>query len=642
MNLLDRLHQRTASNSFKPSVAISESPKKIEVPSSTSGRAVGNSQDLERILALPRRPRPSPSEFDLLQTKWTSRLGKKRTNPCTCATYKRKCADRLLPVQAWALEEMSLYGGLLGPIEVGGGKTLLDLLAAMVVPDCKVAVLLIPPNLRAQLDTDWEFYDQHWVLPNRGGGRWFIPGRPVLHVLAYSELSSASNSARLSELRPDLIVADEAHNVRNGASSRGKRFNRYFTEHPDVRLTAWSGTLTKKSLRDYASLAKNSLKQGSPVPLNYQAVEEWAGALDPIQIGYMPTPPGALMKLCAPGENAMEGFSRRLLETPGVVSSPSEGFTEVKLTFLSRPLTAPKTVLDAYQNLQRTWQRPDGEELQSGLDVARCAREIGSGLYNHWIWPRKEPVDVRTKWLEVRKRWHSEVRERLKHSKEFLDSPLLAEKAAIRWHMGYTHIERDGDGNEIRRTEYPAHTKHGPKVVWPSTEWPEWHKVCDTAKPETEAVWIDDFMVKDAAAWGREHVGIIWYEHPDFGVAVAKLGGFVFYGPGDEANEAIRHERGDRTIVASILSHGEGKNLQPFFKNLVCQPPSDGARWEQLLGRTHRRGQLAPEVLVYVYRHTAPMIEALEKAQALGGHITNTFKGKQRLLTADTKGIVNG
>jgi hypothetical protein len=55
-------------------------------------------------------------------------------------------------------------------------NTLLDLLSALVVPNVKSAVLLIPPNLKRQLlDVDWEFYGQHWLLPNLAGGRWFYP-----------------------------------------------------------------------------------------------------------------------------------------------------------------------------------------------------------------------------------------------------------------------------------------------------------------------------------------------------------------------------------------------------------------------------------------------------------------------------------
>jgi hypothetical protein len=62
-----------------------------------------------------------------------------------------------------------------GPIGVGHGKTLLDLLTPMVVP-CRVAVLLLPSKLKKQLlESDWHFYGQHWKLPNLAGSRWQHP-----------------------------------------------------------------------------------------------------------------------------------------------------------------------------------------------------------------------------------------------------------------------------------------------------------------------------------------------------------------------------------------------------------------------------------------------------------------------------------
>src|SRR5690606_1265014 len=126
---------------------------------------------------------------------------------CECVTkYKRKCCADLLPTQAWALHEIREVEGLLGPIGVGHGKTLLDLLAAMVLRKCSTAVLLLPPNLKSQLlDVDWHFYGQHWKLPNLAGERWLVPERPTLHVVAFSELSGSRATDLLHRLRPDAV-----------------------------------------------------------------------------------------------------------------------------------------------------------------------------------------------------------------------------------------------------------------------------------------------------------------------------------------------------------------------------------------------------------------------------------------------------
>lgn len=575
-----------------------------------TGRPVSDSRDLQRVLELPSREKPDTAA---LAAALTARLSKGVVAPaCICQSrFHRPCADKLKSIQAWGLHEAETVGGVLGPIGVGDGKTLLNLLTPMVMPKCKTALLLIPPDLKAQLlEVDWPFYEQHWHLPNLTTGRWHAPGRPYLHVVAFSELSSAKATDLLERINPDLIVVDEAHNLRSRGAARTKRFLRYMHGHQGVRLCAWSGTLTSKSLKDYAHLAALALGDKAPVPLVWPTVEEWASAIDPAED--FPAPIGKLAALCKPGEHIHEGFQRRLRSSYGVVASGTEQNCNASIVVRERPFKVPAAVEDALKKLRASWDRPDGEALVSGLDVARCARELAAGFFYRWRWPRKEPEEVRERWLTVRANWHRELREKLKHSREHLDSPLLLAKAAIRFHEGY-------------RGELPT---------WCAEWWPEWVKVRDTAKPETETVWVDDSLAKDAAEWLKNQTGICWYEHDAFGRKVAELSGAPLYGPGEEASSEILKERGDRSIVASIRSHNKGKNLQMFSRNLVANPPGDGATWEQLVGRTHRTGQQADEVTVSVYRHTQEYREALDKARELASYIAGTMGGTQKLLRA--------
>lgn len=595
---------------------------------STGQDSVGDSRDLARVYELPRRPRPSTkAEFDAFRKEFEFL---KRPNPnCCCRSrFGRACALELRDTQAWTLHEMRQAGGLLGAIPVGDGKTLLDLLSAMVIPGCKVAVLLIPPSLREQmLQVDWEFYYQHWQLPNLGDGAWFDPKKPMLHVKAYSELSSAKNSNMLDLIKPDLVIADEAQALRNSNAARTKRFRRYFSAAPNTRFCAWSGTLTTRSLRDYAHLSNLALKEGSPTPLHWPTVEEWAGALDPSD---WPTGIGKLAKFCTEGEHVRDGFRRRFEETPGVVAPRFGQDCPASLNITRRVVSVPVAIDDHLHKLFGTWERPDGELLVSALDVHRCAKEISSGFYYHWIWPKGESLEVQKKWKQVRKEWHAEMREKLKHSREFMDSPLLITKAAIRWHEGYVHVDHETG----QRTEVPKHTAHGPLPTWEAENWLEWRAVRDTADPATEGVWIDEFLARDAAEFGRESPCIIWTEHDCFGRRVAQLAGCPYYGSGPDASADILRERGERTIVASIRAHGTGKNLQCFSRNLFSNLPSDAATWEQAIGRTHRPGQLSDEVNIAVYQHTAPVIEAFSKAKMLAEYMQDTMGGRQKLLAA--------
>lgn len=601
------------------------------IRSSCSG-AVENSRDLARVLELPRRSRPGPEQIEQFRSRF-KHLHKANPN-CVCRSkFKRRCADSLLTLQAWGLAEIADHRGLLGAIPVGEGKTLLDLLGAMVLPECHVAVLLIPPNLREQLlNEDWEFYSQHWVLPNLANGTTFIPGRPYLHVKGYSELSSAKNTNMLELIKPDLVIADEAQNLRNSNAARTKRFRRYFSAHPETRFCAWSGTLTTRSLKDFAHLSNLALKNGSPTPLDWSTIEEWAGALDPSD---WPTGIGALAKFCRAGEHVRDGYRRRFEETAGVISAPAAMNCGASLEIISRSVSTPSVIHDKLQALYNTWERPDGELLVSALDVHRCAKEISAGFYYHWIWPRNEPKPVQDQWKKVRKEWHAEMREKLKHSREFMDSPLLLTKAALRWHEGYTHVDHETSQRQV----IPPHSRSGPLPVWDAETWPEWKVTRNTADPETEGVWIDEFLARDAAEFCRESPGIVWTEHDFFGRRVSALAAAPYYGPGVAASEDLIRERGERGIVSSIRAHGTGKNLQSFSRNLLANVPSDAATWEQVMGRSHRQGQIADTVEVHVYQHTPPVCEALVKAKQYAEYIEETLGGRQKLLAATYRGF---
>ncbi len=595
----------------------------------TRGQAPTNSEDLRRVLALPTRERPDDETLKSWAAALKIEFGKVNSN-CECRSkFGRPCCSDLLPIQAWALTEARKYGGILGPIKVGGGKSLLDILTPMVVGS-KVAVLLLPPNLKHQMRAvDWHYYGQHWRLPNLPGERFYTPGAPILHIVAYTELSGASSSDLLQRLNPDTIIADEAHSLKNRKAARAKRFLRHFKSAPNTKFFCWSGTMTTKSVRDYAHLSQHSLKAGSPLPTNYAVIEEWAGHLDPIDFR---APIGALAQF-GTSPDAREGFAKRLRTTPGVITSGDGVTCAASLVCQKRHIDVPGEISAKLRQLEADWERPDGgEAFVDALSVIRCANELSSGFFYRWIWPRGETVAVIDRWLEVRKNWHKELRERLKTPAVHMDSPLLLAKAAMRWIMGYTHIERDPAGNEIRRVQIPPKTKGGPLPSWNSEFWPEWSEVRNTAKPETEAVWVDDFLAADAASWGKKDHGVIWYDFSAFGKKVLELDPtLVFCGPGEEGNVRVAELRGKERALCSIRAHGTGKNLQMFSRALVANPANN---LEQLLGRHHRQGQLADEVIFDFYAHTESYRRAIDTAKNRSDYSEQTLSSQMTVNLA--------
>ena len=608
----------------------------------SSSHAVPDSADLQRILALPRRP-PPPVEDPThprvvrLVERVTAKYARTDRSPprdgaspaCNCASvHRRPCIRTLSPAQAWALDEIERMGGLIGPIPVGTGKTGLGILAPMALPGCRTAVLLIPPNLREQLKREYDLWSQHFRVPSirwdKAGGA-IVPGRPVIHVVPYSLFSRPTSTALLESIRPDVIIADEGQKLRDRGTSTTGRVVRYMVEHPETRFLSWSGTITKGSITDYAHLAAFALRENSPVPLDPQVAVSWATAIDPIP---NPAPPGKL-RLLGPGP-VQEVYGQRLTESPGWVA-PRASSVANGLVLREREVELPPGIVKALAKMRGTWTRPDGEELVDVLQLARSARELACGFFYRWRFPRGEPEELIRRWFAARKSWHRELRERLKSPRPHLDSEHLATVAAER---ALAHAadgrRRPGNGLDLEDPERPA---------WWTYSFEDWKAVRDLVQPVPDTVWLDrlprdfveraeaegvdvptvdgaDYLVRDAADWSRHHRGVVWYEHEAFGARLESDHEVVRHAGGPGAEARILAERGNRSIAASVKAHGTGRDgLQRLFATqLIVSPPASGDAWEQLLGRLHRIGQDADEVEAWVYRHTPELVDAFDQA----------------------------
>ena len=167
------------------------------------------------------------------------------TNPGKCEKFPRcpVCVSGsagLWPTQTAMLMEAERAWGLFAAEGVGSGKTLVTILLGDVFGAKKV-VLLVPSSLKNQLMTrDFFDYGRHFKLP-----------LDRISVVSYDELSVATGAFVLDRIEPDVIIADEVHSLARIASARTKRFIRYMQAHPETRFCGLSGTVTRRSLRDY-------------------------------------------------------------------------------------------------------------------------------------------------------------------------------------------------------------------------------------------------------------------------------------------------------------------------------------------------------------------------------------------------------
>lgn len=576
-----------------------------------------------RIAGMPRRVLDLPSVPDLTPV-WEVR------GVCPGCDLCRSGSPRLRPIQSAALLEAEAAGGLLAPITVGGGKELLCLL----LPDAlesERSVILTRPRLRAQmLRVDIPRYGRHFRIPH---GRF--------EVRSYHDLSDADKGGFLDKLKPDLIVANEAHCLKNTRSARTRKLRHYLEDHPETRFCALSGTMSTRSLRDYAHLAAWALRLGSPLPRSWRELDDWARALDsggdPSE---QPVGAGALLDLCGPevlGEVtgaldepeklamafgkgaeladverlvARRIYGRRLTETTGVVAS-SGAECDASLVISARRPVAPPEVREELSAVRRLWRLGE-DDLASGVDVARVCRQLACGFYYRWVWPGGIK-DL--EWLAARSGWHGAVRDALDLGRRGLDQPLQVERAVRR--------------GELRNRRYADALE-------------AWDAVKDRPVPPVEAVWLSDFLMEDVTRWVGEsdEPGIVWYDHLAVEAELVSRG-LTVYGGGSSAVDLMAD--GSRVVAVSVHAHRDGVNLQRRSRALFITPFANWVGWEQAIGREHRSGQLADEVSVEVYQHD----ESLRSAWAQSMEDARAEREKHpgsspRLLLATLVGFEDG
>jgi hypothetical protein len=523
---------------------------------------VADSAELRRILALPRRIQPP-----------------RGTEKLSDALRRPGGEQTLRPVQAQALAELHLVGGLLGLIRVGGGKTLISFLAPHVLP-VERPLLLVPAKLRDKTRAEFHVLMDHWHTPACG-----------IHVESYEKLGRTQWADFFERYEPDMLICDEVHRLKNVRAAITRRVGRYLDRKPETHFVGLSGTVAQRSLMDYVHIADWALGSGSPVPRTFEDIQQWCCALDEDSlVGDNRFGPGALEILLDGGgyqKSVFGGYHlddvrhvvhRRLIETPGVVAT-TESPIDASLIideWLRGYQHAP-VVREAFEKLYMDWEDPDGTEFFSAVDVWRCARTLALGFYYRWE-PRPPAW-----WLEPRRKWSATVRQILLRSRS-LDSPKQVEEK-----FRNTKVFRD------------------------------WAAVRRRYTPSVVPVWLDDDVVQKSCEWGRKE-GIVWVEHQAVASAIEKLG-MPFYGQlgRDKAGVPIEEAPKGVGIAASIEANKEGRNLQRYCRNLVLTPPTTGQVWEQLIGRTHRDGQLADEVSVDVFfgckENTRAFIQAKNDAK---------------------------
>ncbi len=505
-------------------------------------------RDLLRVRAIPRR-------------ELSREIGEQRARELT-PLLKRPGSDcHLKPWQGLCLWEALEQRGLYAELPVGQGKTLLFWLLAIVL-DAENPVLVVPPSVVADTYALFARYHQIWKSPS-----------PPPRIITYHSLTQEENF-RVAEpgcepipnlferLGPDLLMFDECHNLRNQDRSAPIRIGRYVDAEAPMVVCA-TGTGSRSTIKNYSHQLVWCLRDNAPVPLDPDETDAWAAALDDKlpRFGERPLP-GALLTLGEHAstesdlQNARDAFCDRLVHTPGVVIV-SEDSCDEPMTI--RLCAAPEDpIIDAHFDLfRKTGEMPDGWIVEDVFAVDAHATWLGAGF--QYV-PVPRPPD---EYREAHNAWAKFVRAVIQGREEGLDTPGQVERA------------------------YPHH----PLLQ----QWKEVEK--RTPKFKSVPAWYSGSVVFAAAAWAREHVGIVWCMHTAVAEALAEVTELPYYaakGLEVKSRKHIKDDPGTRSVIASFDANYTGRNLQAFNRGLLIGCTTSALEFEQWLGRIHRGEQESP------------------------------------------------
>lgn len=622
--------------------------------------------EVNRILALPRSLPLNEAQVDEISRRVLTPLAYQ-------GDYQNK-PFRLLPSQAAGLLHYATVGGLLGPIGVGKGKGGLSMLIARHAfheESIRKILLIVPAGLVEQ--TEKSVYPV-WrkrialaapliVLSGRGPDqrlKWAMSDFSGLYLISYQTLSRPGGLEVFQALSPGLVILDEAHNLANIEGGRGKKFVQAMRELRP-KCVALSGTITKKSLSDFAHLSDLSLGRFSPVPRSGAILFKWSGSLDANATD--PVPDQSLRKIVqwakafypehGPYTNQVgdlrRAFRVRMHSAPGVVATGDETInTSLAFESIMTPLPEDeqgKRLRDLIAKVEKG-ETPDGELINFAIHRFKWFYELTAGIYNQLIWP--EPADVARRIrmsesdaasaLAMAKDHHEIQRMLAKETRDFLRS--MSHPIATPLEMRQVMVDQpDRVPEEIHRM----------------------HKALDALEQESvsrygrlverdrQVIRICDYKIKQAVKWAERHKdgGILWTVHQGMGLWLSEAlreAGIDAVWCGAGASETIckigdpdRGGKGDQIVVASLPAHKEGKNLQAFSSQLFVQWCRPAADMEQALGRLHRLGQAADAITAHYLLSdwgdfddvcvAATLNDAVYVQQLLGTH--------QKVLTGD-------
>lgn len=295
---------------------------------------VPSGPELLRILGLERRAIPD------LESEDAQRVADFLTERFRLVPREELFPGPLLPVQGVAIREAWEAQGLFGQIGVGRGKQLTAWLIAGLF-NLERMIYVCQGDGAVDAAVMFSKYRRCWKGPSERS----------LPIVSYELISNGSSDeelddsgkvvrpGRLSRMRPQLIILDEAHNCSSTGSKVTKQIDYYLRHNPNTIVIVLTGTPYKTSINDASHLFQWALKKNAPLPTDWTERMAWAGYLDAKEGLFGRTEIGELTQLAdlydvtlnlwdkrAHAQDELRSQVRRLvaqriLETPGVIGT---------------------------------------------------------------------------------------------------------------------------------------------------------------------------------------------------------------------------------------------------------------------------------------------------------------------------------
>lgn len=543
----------------------------------------------------------------------------------------------LRDVQCNALLSLVQDGGLFGPIGVGHGKTIITLLAGKVLGNKRNMILVPPevcnqlvqrdiPMLEKEFGLDFNYISIYQMGKEERSQVDFSKYETI--VFPYSLLSVVDTYDLLDAVSPDIVCADECHLLRNKDSARTKRLMAYLHAREEIIFVPLSGTITKRSIFDYRHLIDRALGTGSPLPNSYVILKEWNSflgvrqtAIDernqvlgpndirsfrPLRIWYMKQFGGSVRHSRKEYRNV---FSTRMRTTPGVVMTDGQSVDaslQIHNGWAKDNYGLPAIVDSYMEAAEKSWATPNGDELEDAMKLAALQSQLCSGFYYRLEWPDNTP-----QWVLDQHEAHNDLKKEMRKwmkrgLRKGCDTPLLV---------------------------YRALKAEDAQVRYLQPFYKDWQELIEGEIPDRiqSVEWLSGYKIDMAKDWLSQNDGIVWYIWNATGEELARNIPNASYCPAGADISALQEPK----VIASINAHHIGKNLQCHYKQLALEVHRTGSTWEQMLGRTHRQGQLEDTVYVDVACGTEFEMTKLGLAFLDAKYIQETGGGMQKLMLAD-------